>query len=352
MAKVTIQEIAKRLGMSRNTVAKAFQNDPCVADNTKIQIIETAVGMGYDKIDPDIVAQIIAAHQPAANKKYAILMTDFADDDFWRGIVWGIMEEIRKTSGVCFLVLVSQEEVRQNTLPRALTTEPLDGIMCLTLFAESYYHELEALHVPLVFYDRPVRLRGYINQYDTILLEGAESMYALTTDLIQRGRNRIGFLGDIHHCESLLDRYRGFQRAMEEHKLPLDTAWNLTEDPDYFYKEDTFYARLDAMNQWPDAFVCANDYIALSLMQYCKTRGIRVPEQLAITGFDNKKECMIIEPHETKYFFAPFHCMISQDAKTDVRIRHIKNRPICCDPAFGSVHLEGAPCRTGRRSIR
>lgn len=294
MAKVTIQDIAREMNLSRNTISKALKNDESVAENTRARIIQVASAMGYDKITPEMEAFAHGQKRESSTGRYAILMMDFADDDFWQGVVRGITEELRKTSGICFLVFATTEDVQKSTLPSALLTERVDGVICMTMFPDAYYRKLETLDIPMVSFDKPLNSQW---KTDALIPQGAESIYALTMDLIAKGRKRIGFIGDITYCESIRDRYAGYLRAMAEAGWMPDARFCWTEDKDYFYDVDRLYQQLENLDALPDAFVCANDWIALRVMQYCKRRGISIPEQLAVTGFDNKKECLIIEPN-------------------------------------------------------
>lgn len=294
MAKVLIQDIAREMNLSRNTISKALKNDESVSESTRARIIQVASAMGYDKITPEMEAFAHGQKKEASNGRYAILMTDFADDDFWQGVVRGITEELRKANGICFLVLASIEDVGRNVLPSALLSERVDGIICMTMFPEKYYHKLETLDIPIVHFDKP---RYVAWTGDALIPQGADSVYALTMDLIRKGRQQIGFIGDITYCESIRDRYAGYLRAMtDSHRTP-DACFCWTEDAQHFYSIDSLHQRLNALDTLPDAFVCANDWIALRVMQYCKRHAIAMPEQMAITGFDNKKECLIIEPN-------------------------------------------------------
>ena len=252
--------------------------------------------MGYDKISPEMMELARRQKPETSNGRYAILMTDFSDDDFWQGVVWGITEEVRKASGVCFLTFATEEEVRRNGIPTALITERVDGIICMTMFPEVYYRKLETLDIPMVCFDKPL---NHPWKFDSLIPEGEESVYALTMDLIRKGRQRIGFIGDVTYCESILDRYKGYLRAIQEAGRIPDARFCWTQDAYYFYEVDPLYQRLAVLDELPDAFVCANDWIALQVMQYCKRNGIAIPSRLAVTGFDNKRECLIIEPNLT-----------------------------------------------------
>lgn len=299
MAKVLIQDLARTLSLSRNTISKALKNDEAVMESTRIRIAQAALDMGYSRVDPALLELVRSRRQESGSKRYAILMTDFADDDFWRGIIWGITEQFRQVKGSCLLVLTTAEEIRANTLPEAIVSEKLDGVICLTIFPEAYYRLLEQQGLPIVSFDMQPLPVPYPPHFDVLYPEGEQSVYEITADLIRRGCRRIAFVGDLYHSQSLRDRYRGFRRAMTEASLTVDEADCLTRDADRFYNRDTLEKRLDAMGELPDAFVCANDHIALDVMQYLKKRGVAIPQQVAVTGFDNKRECTIIEPHLT-----------------------------------------------------
>ena len=135
MKKVLIQDIANELGLSRNTVSKALKNDEIVLEETRKRVIRKAREMGYQKLDP-IFRQDIQEERPqsvAANKKYAILMSSFAEDDFWNGVVLGITERIKQENGSCLLVIASYEDDDNMITPSALLTEKIQGIVCLFL---------------------------------------------------------------------------------------------------------------------------------------------------------------------------------------------------------------------------
>ena len=302
MKKVLIQDIANELGLSRNTVSKALKNDEIVLEETRKRVIRKAREMGYQKLDP-IFRQDIQEERPhsvAANKKYAILMSSFAEDDFWNGVVLGITERIKQENGSCLLVIASYEDDDNMIIPSALLTEKIEGIVCLTLFSREYEKKICELGIPVVFMDSPVLRIPYRHEHDRIILEGAQSVYALTMDLIKRGCEKVGFIGDITYCESIFDRFRGYRLALEDAGKEVDEHFTLTEaNKAHYYSDEMIENKLAEMDTLPDAFVCANDYIAIIVMQYCKKRGIPVPSRLAVTGFDNKKECMIMEPHIT-----------------------------------------------------
>lgn len=306
LKKVLIQDIANEMGLSRNTVAKALKNDGIVMEATRKKIIRKAYEMGYQKLAPEVLEELKGEPQgenvktAKETKKYAILMSPYETDDFWSGVVLGITERIKEENGSCMLLFVTLEDEKNGILPSAMLNDEIEGIMCLKVFPQNYTDKIIALGIPIVFMDSPVLRLPYRCFHDIILLEGAQSVYEITMDLIRRGCRKIGFIGDISYCQSINDRWRGYCTALQDAGLQIDKASCMIEcREDRYYSREAIEEGLGAMKELPDAFVCANDYIALVVIQYLKTHQILVPQRVAVTGFDNKKECMIIEPHIT-----------------------------------------------------
>lgn len=302
LKKVLIQDIAKEMGLSRNTVAKALKNDDIVMEATRKKIIQKAYEMGYQKLPPEALEELQGekAKPVKATKKYVILMSPYEADDFWSGVVLGITERIKKENGSCLLLYVTLEDEKNGVLPSAMMTDEIEGIMCLKVFPQDYTDKIIARGTPVVFMDSPVLSLPCRPTHDIILLEGAQSIYEITSELIRRGCQKIGFIGDISYCQSIHERWRGYCAALSDGGLQREDAYCMNESrEDHYYSKDSIEEGLEAMKELPDALVCANDYIALVVIQYCKAHHIQVPQRLAVTGFDNKRECMIIEPHIT-----------------------------------------------------
>lgn len=112
----------------------------------------------------------------------------------------------------------------------------------------------------------------------------------MTRHLINQGMRRIGFLNEHSNSyETMYDRYSGYQEAMEEAGIEMENA---LVKPDMecrdFYSEDNFEKLANEYKETiPDAIVCGNDQIAQRLTQAFRKIGIRVPEDIALTGFDD-----------------------------------------------------------------
>ncbi|GJM72712.1 hypothetical protein HMSSN036_49280 [Paenibacillus macerans] len=111
-----------------------------------------------------------------------------------------------------------------------------------------------------------------------LLMENDHSTYQLTKKLIDGGYKSFGFIGDYNHCRSFNERWAGFNRALSEAGIALDLSQCIVDDDRLFFSEPEWMdERLAAIRELPSVFVCANDYIAVSVMKALKTATCRFP---------------------------------------------------------------------------
>ncbi len=129
-----------------------------------------------------------------------------------------------------------------------------------------------------------------------VRIDKAVGIQAVIDCLVRVGHSRIGYLGKSPSHPVFRSRFQGYIDALERHGLPFNPAWiGVTEDcdPD---ADQAFAAGLTALPERPTALVCANDSRALAVLVWCREHGIRVPEDLAVTGFDNIPESALSHP--------------------------------------------------------
>lgn len=301
MKRVTIQDIAKEMGMSRNTIAKALKNDPSVTASTREKVLAKAYEIGYEKIGSNVVNKV-QSPDPATSApipQYAILMNDYKKDDFWTEVIRGISERIKASGGICLIEFVTDEEEENGIIPEILRSDDVMGIACLTMFAENFQSKIDSLGKAVVVWDAPYHSLQHRPKHDIVFVEGKYSVYEITNRLIQKGCKRFLFLGDAQYCASIRDRWVGFMEAVQEHEDSVQYDYPRVSVKYHYYKKNEIYAYLDDLKTLPDAIVCANDLTAIYVMMYYKEKHIDMPKKLAITGFDNTKDGSLVSPSLT-----------------------------------------------------
>lgn len=293
--RVTIQDIADSLGLSRNTVSKALNNTGVLAEDTRRKILEKAAEMGYRRFIYLRQEQASENTEPgelallAQNMPYGSHFGTYALNTF--------QEKISQNNYRLTMFPVREEEILGLQLPLGFDRKKVSGIICLEMFDPDYIKMLSSLSIPLLFIDASYNINFTEVDADFLLMENRNSIYSLTDTLIRSGFQKLAFAGEYRHCRSFFERYQGFMDALSRHGLsPCTTQFT---DTDVFTEMSDLEETIRRMLPCPEIFVCANDFTAIRLIHALRRQGIKVPEDVCITGFDNSPESKIIEPHLT-----------------------------------------------------
>ncbi len=309
MKKITLQKIANSLGVSRTTVWKVFSGQEGVSAELRNRIINKAQELNYIfpvNFDTSPVMEAspavsVSLEEPAANIAVAVCRPETSI--FWMTIIHQIAKELSH-QGVNLVYTYLPSTVNGNyTLPASLTNGSTHGIIIMNVYDTQLLRLLAATPVPKVFLDTstlvpPAELNG-----DLILTENRTGISAITEHLIQKGRKSFAFIGDINYAHSNYERFEGFQNTLLRHGLSFNQKLSLTGAIGIDTYKEEIGAFLDSLPHLPEAFICANDYVACILMQLLLKRGIRIPEDIALSGFDANTENPLAENLTTVQVF-------------------------------------------------
>ncbi len=298
MKKVTIQDVAKELHLSRNTVAKALNNSDTVSYETRYVVIEKAYEMGYSKLSP-VVLNEFKLRNKIGDTKTIVVLTRREISVFWNSIIMGISDELNKFGCKLQFNFISEQDEKNLVLPLDLQAE-VSGIIILSVFTIDYIEQIMKQNIPVVFLDAPSNPDSITQYGDIVVCEGMNSIKKITADLISQGMKRIGFVGDITYCKTIGDRYQGYVNALTEAGISVDESIVAAYHSAYkFYKTVEVEKALDSFSSIPEAIVCANDDIALDVIRCLRSRGLSVPQDVAVTGYDNVEGMAQVEPFLT-----------------------------------------------------
>ncbi|MEK5469795.1 LacI family DNA-binding transcriptional regulator [Paenibacillus sp. FSL R7-0210] len=296
-AKVTIQDIADALGISRNTASKALNGAESIPPETREKVINKAVELKYKQF-----SYLEAAGSASENQGNIALLTSNLPNSshFGSQLLSGLEKRISTEGYTLSIYFVRENDINGMTLPGNFEPANVDGIICIEMFSKEYSGLVTALGIPTIFIDCASDIIYPELKADLMLMENEHSVCSMTRKLMDQGVQSFGFVGDYNHCRSFNERWIGFNRALSAAGIPLNPELCIVgQDRDYMLEADWMDQQLDALDEWPSAFICANDFIAIRVMKSLKNRGIKVPEQVAVCGFDDASESRIIEPHLT-----------------------------------------------------
>lgn len=292
--KVTTHDISLSLGLSRNTVSKALNDHPSITNETKQRVIEQAIAMGYKKVKQFVAAQSPSS-EPASGKPQSIAYITkhqlHHGTGFWMNVMSGV-EQIASNGGYELKIsFVKNEDIEVLVLPAVLTSGDIAGFIVAGSMDKPYTEKLLQLPIPKVFININPELPLSGLQTDVVFMENEDSICQITRQLIAAGHSRLGFIGDIGSCRSFMERWYGFQRAHFDAGLSVNPAYCITSaSADGFQHYEGFSRSLKEMKELPTAFVCVNDKIALNVIKYAGELGKSIPDDIAVSGFDQIEE--------------------------------------------------------------
>jgi DNA-binding LacI/PurR family transcriptional regulator len=274
---VSIYDVAKKANVSPSTVSRALQDHPRIGATTKKRIQELAKEMGYV---PNTVAKSLVA-----NQTWTIGIELAAISDPFMGRVVEGVEQAAIEVGFNLIVSTSQHD-RQREIDgiEMLQKRRVDGIIVLAshLFYQ-FPQFFERSRVPIVFINeqKPGKTMHFVSIDD---VHGAQ---LAVEHLIALGHRRIGYVGVTNRAKSNQYRLKGYQDVLEAAGIASDPALTFTSN---HIKDDAKggEASLEPLlAAGATAVFCFNDTTAMGLLAACHKRGVFVPDNLSIIGFDD-----------------------------------------------------------------
>lgn len=283
MGKVTMQDLADALKVSRITVWKALSNRPGVSEEMRLEIQRKAVEMKYSPAAPIPV-------KAAADRTFSIVVSRPESSSFWMQIIHHIAKELA-IHGINMMYTYMPTSYHEGyTLPSSLNAESIDGFIVLNVYNDDLLRLLTAHPLPKVFLDTVPSIAPQDLNGDLVILEGRARVCEITTKLLVAGRKRLGFIGDVNYAKTNYDRYQGFLDAHRVQHIAVDPALCMTGPIGLRSHYEEISQFLSGLNALPDAFVCPSDFIAHFISRYMAETGRKPPEGFILTGFDNNPE--------------------------------------------------------------
>ncbi|WP_261305035.1 LacI family DNA-binding transcriptional regulator [Paenibacillus andongensis] len=300
--KVSMQQIADAVGLSKYAVSKALAGKEGVSAKTREKIFEAATQFGYfkqQKAASEIsekpknkTGEWTSEDYGSEKRTVAILMPSVRlqtmDSAFWSVIVHGISLALSRY-GLGMLIITEQTAEH---FEMVLKPDRLLGVIGVGEVSTNMLLEIQRLDLPFVLTDH----EDSLVPSDSVFASNIDSMALITGHLLALGHRSFWFLGDTQFSRSFMDRWIGFRKALEEHAIIVDPVRDklLLSGTDREAIHHTLQDKLDSLAAkgaaLPTAWVCANDEIALSALSLLKKRGISVPSEICLTGFDNIDE--------------------------------------------------------------
>jgi LacI family transcriptional regulator len=277
---VTIHTVARRAGVSAATVSRVLMGSAPASEATRAKVIAAARELGYSPPD--------RSRAPAETRRdtYGLVLAGLADY-YHSEVVMGF-ESVAADLGRGVLLLVSW---RRNDGSEALhaLAKRVDGLAIgANTMPDSVVHDL-AREVPVVLIARPE-----VAFCDSLRAENHRNAVLLTSHLLEHGRSHLVFVGDPDSSPDVAERYSGFRTAHVVADVPLrrpPLRVPLLEGAGIQVADEILRRRVKV-----DGLVCANDDLALAIMKRLQDNGARLPDDLAVVGWDDVMAARYVSP--------------------------------------------------------
>ncbi len=276
---ITIREVAKELNLSITTISRALDGYDDVSEKTRDLVVRTAREMGYS---PNRAARQLRRQRsdtigyilPEAPPRFV--------DPFFHEFIAGVGDEAAARNYDLLIATAAGQETGQQTYQRWANARKVDGFILNRIRLRDWRIQyLAELNLPFITLERsldPV-------DYPSIQVDSQAGIAELVAHLAAQGRQRIAFIGASAELTLQADRFAGYRAGLQSAGLAFDprlvATGDLTQAGGYLAAQ----ALLD-LPEPPAAIMCVNDLTALGVLRLAQERGLRLPEQLAVTGFD------------------------------------------------------------------
>ena len=275
---VTIYDIAKKLNISPTTVSRALNEKTVVNSNTRKKVLNLAESLGYRH---NLFASSLRLRK---TNTIGVILHEL-NSYFITSVLAGIEKIV--TAEKYNLIIAHSAENAEIEIANAsnLFHKRVDGVIASLSFDTkdlSHFKQFQDKKIPTVFFDRVFEN----SEGAKIIINNFQAGYDATAHLIDQGCKRIALITSNLKRNVYSERMRGYKQALLDNKMKFDDKLVIV---DGLKEEDAIRScnRILAMKPMPDGIFITNDFCASVVMQALKEKGFRVPQDVAIVGFNN-----------------------------------------------------------------
>jgi len=285
MKRLTIREVAKKAGVSSSTASRALGNYGYVSDNTRQVVTRVAKELDYQ---PDMLAK---GFRLTRMPYIGVIISDITNA-FFTKVLRGI-DDVAEPSGYNVILCNTDEdpEKEKRYLQLLYNRKTAGLIICDSGKNESNLRKLIKKKFPIVLLDRKKRRV----QTTQVVVDNKGGAYAAVSHLIRMGHRRIGMIKGLDGISPNEERFQGYKNALLENNIPFEAKLVKSGE---FRLEKTMEAtkELITMPNRPTALFIANGVMTMAAFLVIREANLRVPDDIAIVGFDDPAWAVLLEP--------------------------------------------------------
>ncbi|MDD5644857.1 MAG: LacI family DNA-binding transcriptional regulator [bacterium] len=287
---ITIKDIAAEAGVAHSTVSLVMNNKGYVSEDLRTRILKAAKKLGYE---PNLIARGLIS------RKFPVLAAVFPEDPhffavaYFLGILAGIQDVCRKNEKA--LMLFNTEQDQKDSYYQ-ITRKWLTSLMIIvnidyTKNIENNLRTLEKNNIPFVLINK------YLGEEDVnyVCVDNYDGVYQAIEHLVELGHKEIGMIKGNMNTPDGLERFEVFKEVLERFHLKYNPEWVFNGD---FTVESGEKAadEILRLEQRPSAMFASNDDMAIGIMKKLQSKGLAVPKDISLVGFDDNLQAGFLIP--------------------------------------------------------
>jgi len=289
MKKITINDLANKLKISKSTISKALKGYPDVSEKTRKKVLRLAKKLNYT---PNNIASSLRTHQ---TKTLGVIIPTIVHH-FFSKVIDGLINEAEK-HGYLIILLQSDERVElEEKQIDLLIQKQVDGILISVsnqTGKNTHLYRAVEKGIPVVMFDKIIKSFTC----SKVIIDDKLAAFEAVNYLIKKGYKKIAHFGGLLTPQNSIDRLLGYKKALMENgiKYNSDLVYVNPNNDDF---NDGFFNAKKMLEEHKDvdAIFAITDVIATGALKYFENVGIKVPKQIAVFGFSNWFMSSVITP--------------------------------------------------------
>jgi len=283
----TLESVARHAGVSRATVSRVVNGSTRVAEDSRAAVLRAVEELGYV---PNQAARSLVTRR---TDSFALVLPEepgrvFSDDQFFQGVVRGVGQELEEADKQLVLMM-ARSPAGRDRIERFAQARHVDGVMVASMHgADPLPAALARMGIPVVCNER---LPGSA-ALPYVGVDNAGGAALAVTHLLRSGRTRVATVAGPQDMVAGIDRLTGYTAALNEaRREPVVAAGDFTQ-------ESGAIAMRELLGRQPelDAVFAASDLMGIGVLRALREAGRRVPEDVAVVGFDDVQAARYADP--------------------------------------------------------
>ena len=281
----TIKDVASKAGVSIATVSRALNGSPLVTDETRAKVVKLANELKYT---PNMMARGLMLKK---SETLGVILPDL-HGDFFSEVMKGI-DEIARQNGYHILVSSSHSDKKEiESMLKVMRSGRVDGLIIMSPHLDSTsLNDYLTDDLPVVLLNCSISEKAN----ESIIIDNFNGANQMVRHLIKHGHKRIAIIKGEENNFDAEERLKGYRSALYDAGIELNPKLEL---PGNFNEESGYTAMKKILNlkPRPTAVFASNDAMAIGAISAIQNKGLRIPEDIAICGFDDVPIAKYLKP--------------------------------------------------------